>query len=56
MKPNTLFKRAYNRGLARLGTLALGSDLGSEPFVVEGARREPHDRSRDAGAVFGASA
>ncbi len=32
MKPNTLFKRTYNRGLSRLGTLALASDLGSEPL------------------------
>ena len=31
MKPNTLFKRAYNRGLVRLNALALGADLGSEP-------------------------
>ena len=31
MKPNTLFKRAYNRGLVRLGAFALGADLGSEP-------------------------
>ncbi len=31
MKPNTLFKRTYNRGLSHLQTLALASDLGSEP-------------------------
>ena len=31
MKPNTLFKRTYNRGLSRLGALALASDIGSEP-------------------------
>lgn len=31
MKPNTLFKRTYNRGLSQLGSLALASDVGSEP-------------------------
>ncbi len=31
MKPNTLFKRAYNRGLVRLTTLALSANAGSEP-------------------------
>ena len=31
MKPNTVFKRAYNRGLSRLQAFALGSDIGSEP-------------------------
>jgi len=31
MKPNTLFKRAYNRGLVRLRSFALAADLGSEP-------------------------
>lgn len=31
MKPNTLFKRAYNRGLARLREIPLGGDVGSEP-------------------------
>ncbi|MBV8443697.1 MAG: FCD domain-containing protein [Hyphomicrobiales bacterium] len=31
MKPNTVFKRAYNRGLARLGEYAIASDVGSEP-------------------------
>jgi len=30
MKPNTVFKRAYNRGLVRLGEFALASDIGSE--------------------------
>jgi DNA-binding GntR family transcriptional regulator len=31
MKPNTVFKRAYNRGLARLRTYAIATDIGSEP-------------------------
>jgi DNA-binding GntR family transcriptional regulator len=31
MKPNTLFKRTTNRGLSRLSTFPLGSDIGSEP-------------------------
>ncbi len=31
MKPNTLFKRTTNRGLCRLATFALASDIGSEP-------------------------
>ena len=31
MKPNTLFKRTYNRGLARLAALELAADVGSEP-------------------------
>ena len=31
MKPNTLFKAAYNCGLVRLGGFALGADVGSEP-------------------------
>src|SRR5271155_4931960 len=31
MKPNTVFKRAYNRGLARLPAYAIASDIGSEP-------------------------
>jgi DNA-binding GntR family transcriptional regulator len=31
MKPNTVFKRAYNRGLARLRDYAIASDIGSEP-------------------------
>ena len=30
MKPNTVFKRAYNRGLLRLGKFAVASDIGSE--------------------------
>ena len=30
MKPNTVFRRAYNRGLVRLGEFALASDIGSE--------------------------
>jgi DNA-binding GntR family transcriptional regulator len=30
MKPNTVFKRAYNRGLARLPAYAIASDIGSE--------------------------
>jgi DNA-binding GntR family transcriptional regulator len=32
MKPNTVFKRAYNQGLTRLRTIEVGSDLGSEPL------------------------
>jgi len=31
VKPNTLFKRAYNRGVSRLGTFAIASEIGSEP-------------------------
>ena len=31
MKSNTVFKRAYNRGLARLPAYAIASDIGSEP-------------------------
>ena len=31
MKPNTVFKRAYNRGLTRLRIHAIASDIGSEP-------------------------
>ena len=31
MKPNTVFKRAYNRGLTRLRHYAIASDIGSEP-------------------------
>src|SRR5271165_4822957 len=31
MKPNTVFKRAYNRGLARLRDYAIASNIGSEP-------------------------
>jgi DNA-binding GntR family transcriptional regulator len=31
MKTNTVFKRAYNQQLSRLGALAVGSDVGSEP-------------------------
>ena len=31
MKPNTVFKRAYNRGLSRLPAYAIASDIGSEP-------------------------
>lgn len=31
MKPSTVFKRSYNRGLARLADFAIASDLGSEP-------------------------
>ncbi len=31
MKTNTVFKRAYNRGLSRLGGYAIGADIGSEP-------------------------
>lgn len=35
MKSNTVFKRAYNRGLARLTHYALGADIGSEPSWSE---------------------
>ena len=31
MKPNTVFKRAYNRGLTRLRDYPIASDIGSEP-------------------------
>ena len=31
MKPNTVFKRAYNRGLARLPNYPIATDIGSEP-------------------------
>jgi DNA-binding GntR family transcriptional regulator len=31
MKPNTVFKRACNRGLGRLRDCAIGADIGSEP-------------------------
>ncbi len=35
MKPNTVFKRAYNRGLSRLNGFAIGADIGSEPAWSE---------------------
>ena len=35
MKPNTVFKRAYNRGLSRLHEFAIASDVGSEPSWSE---------------------
>src|SRR5271166_4444195 len=35
MKPNTVFKRAYNRGLSRLCSYAIGADIGSEPTWAE---------------------
>ena len=35
MKPNTVFKRAYNRGLSRLREFAISSDIGSEPSWAE---------------------
>jgi DNA-binding GntR family transcriptional regulator len=35
MKPNTIFKRAYNRGLRRLQSFALGGEIGSEPSWSE---------------------
>jgi DNA-binding GntR family transcriptional regulator len=31
MKPNTVFKQAYNRGLAELNNFAVADDIGSEP-------------------------
>ena len=31
MKPNTVFKSAYNRGLSRLQRLPIASEVGSEP-------------------------
>jgi len=35
MKPNTVFKRAYNRGLSRLSEFAAASDIESEPSWAE---------------------
>ena len=35
MKPNTVFKRTYNRGLSRLREFAVASDIGSEPAWSE---------------------
>ena len=35
MKPNTVFKRAYNRGLSRLSSYGVGADIGSEPAWAE---------------------
>jgi DNA-binding GntR family transcriptional regulator len=35
VKPNTVFKRAYNRGLSRLREFAIASDIGSEPSWAE---------------------
>src|SRR5208337_2044604 len=35
MKPNTVFKRAYNLGLSRLHNCAIASDIGSEPLWSE---------------------
>jgi DNA-binding GntR family transcriptional regulator len=35
MKPNTVFKRAYNLGLSRLAGYSVGSDIGSEPSWSE---------------------
>ena len=35
MKTNTVFKRAHNQWLARLGDYAVGSDIGSEPHWAE---------------------
>ena len=35
MKTNTVFKRAHNQWLARLGDYAIGSDIGSEPHWAE---------------------
>jgi DNA-binding GntR family transcriptional regulator len=35
MKPNTVFKRAYNRGLSKLASYPVTSDIGSEPSWAE---------------------
>jgi DNA-binding GntR family transcriptional regulator len=35
MKTNTIFKRAHNQSLLRLGEFPLGSDIGSEPTWAE---------------------
>jgi DNA-binding GntR family transcriptional regulator len=35
VKTNTVFKRAYNQCLARLGAYVLGSDIGSEPYWAQ---------------------
>ena len=35
MKTNTVFKRAHNQWLFRLGAYAVGSDIGSEPYWSE---------------------
>lgn len=35
MKTNTVFKRAHNQWLARLGAYSIGSDIGSEPCWAE---------------------
>jgi DNA-binding GntR family transcriptional regulator len=35
MKTNTVFKRAHNQWLSRLGSCAIGSDIGSEPHWAE---------------------
>jgi DNA-binding GntR family transcriptional regulator len=35
MKTNTVFKRAHNQWLSRLGAYAVGSDIGSEPYWAD---------------------
>jgi DNA-binding GntR family transcriptional regulator len=35
VKTNTVFKRAHNQWLSRLGVYAIGSDVGSEPYWSE---------------------
>jgi DNA-binding GntR family transcriptional regulator len=35
VKTNTVFKRAHNQWLSRLGAYAIGSDIGSEPYWAE---------------------
>ncbi len=35
MKTNTVFKRAYNQWLSRLGAYDIASDIGSEPYWAE---------------------
>ena len=46
MKPNTVFKRAYNRGLSRLSEFAVAADIGPEPSWAEAPLVTPASKTR----------